>query len=33
MKTMEEKGAGVCSFTCSISGVEGCVGASRWGLI
>jgi hypothetical protein len=31
MKTMK-KGVGVCSLVRNISGVEGCVGAPRWGL-
>ncbi len=32
VKTMKEEGIEVCSLTHNISGVEGCVRASRWGL-
>jgi len=32
VKTTKEKGMGIRSLTCNISGVEGCVGALGWGL-
>ncbi len=32
VKTSEGEGVGVHSLACSILGVEGCVGASGWGL-
>jgi len=32
VETSEEEGIGVLSLACSTLGVEGCAGASRWGL-